>query len=62
LALDELPLLAQSGHSLERRDQAKPNYIAISIHMSSQVYSEWRAKLPSFRIKLRTSIGASLRI
>ena len=42
---------AQSGHSLERRDQAKPNYIAISIHMSSQVYSEWRAKLASFRIK-----------
>jgi hypothetical protein len=30
--------------------------------MSSQVYSEWRAKLRSFRIKLRTSIGASLRI
>jgi hypothetical protein len=35
----ERPLLAQSGHSVERRDQAKPNYIAISIHMSSQVYS-----------------------
>jgi hypothetical protein len=46
----ERPLLAQSGHSLERRDQAKPNYIAISIHTSWQVYSEWRA------------IGASLRI
>jgi hypothetical protein len=59
----EWPLMAaQSGHSLELRDQAKPNYIAISIHMSSQVYSEWRAKLPSFRIELRTSIGASLRI
>jgi hypothetical protein len=58
----ERPLLARSGHSLERRDQAKPNYIAISIHMSSQVYPEWRAKLPSFRIKLRTPIGASLRI
>jgi hypothetical protein len=43
------PGLAQSG---QRRDQAKPNYIAISIHMSSQVYPEWRAKLPSFRIKL----------
>jgi hypothetical protein len=40
----------QSGHSLECRDQAKPNYIAISIHMRWQVYSEWRA------------IGASLRI
>ena len=25
------PLLAQSGHLLERRDQGKPNYIAISI-------------------------------
>src|SRR5713101_668378 len=37
----ERPL--QSSHSLERRDQAKPNYIAISIHMSWQVYSEWRA-------------------
>jgi len=56
------PGLAQSGHSLEHRDQTKPNYIAISLHMSSQVYSEWRAKLPSFRIKLRTPIGASLRI
>jgi hypothetical protein len=58
----ERPLLTQSGHSLERRDQAKPNYIAISMHMSSQVHSEWRTKLPSFRIKLRTSIGALLRI
>jgi hypothetical protein len=41
---------AFGGNSLERLGQAKPNYIAISIHMSSQVYSKWRA------------IGASLRI
>jgi hypothetical protein len=50
VTFEEGPVLAQSGHSLERRDQAKPNCIAISIHMSWQVYSEWRA------------IGASLRI
>src|SRR5450759_2701858 len=49
------PSLARSSGNYERGRGAMKIILRSQLYKSSQFYSEWPAKMPPFRMKLRTS-------